>query len=80
MKHPVRFMSEEIITQLEASVPMLSGVAFDRVRDRVLSSGQSMLQSENGVLYEVFPDGRKVKLRNVEPLQYVVSGQRFTIR
>ncbi len=73
-------MSEETVIQLEARVPALSGAAFDGARDRVLASGQSVLQSEEGVLYELFPDGRKVSLRNIEPPHRVMSGQRFTIR
>ena len=73
-------MSEESISRLEAGVPALSGVAFAEARRHVLASGQSVLQSEHGVLYEVFPDGRKVRLREVEPPQPVVSGQKFTFR
>ena len=73
-------MSEETIAQLEAGVPALSGVAFADARRHVLASGQSVLQSESGVLYEVFPDGRKVRLKDVEPPQPVVFGRKFTIR
>lgn len=73
-------MSEEAITLLEAKVPALSGVAFADARRHVLESGQSVLQSENGVIYEVFPDGRKVRIKEVTPPQSVVSGRSFTIR
>ncbi|SDS45782.1 hypothetical protein SAMN05444173_2943 [Opitutus sp. GAS368] len=73
-------MSEEAISQLEAGVPALSGVAFAAARRHVLASGQSVLQSENGVLYEVFPDGHKVWIKNVEPPQPVIFGRKYTIR
>ena len=72
-------MSEETINQLEASVPALSGQAFDAARQRTLASGQSVLQTENGVLFEVFPNGRKVRVKAVPPPEMVVSGQRFAI-
>lgn len=73
-------MSEETIRQLEARVPALSGVAFADARQHVLASGQSVLQSEAGMLYEVFPDGRKVSIKKVAPPQPMVAGQKFTIR
>ncbi|MBS0633220.1 MAG: hypothetical protein JSS11_15020 [Verrucomicrobia bacterium] len=72
-------MSEESIRLLEAQVPTLSGVAFAEARQLVLESGQSVLQSENGVIYKIFPDGAKVRIKEVEP-QSVVSGSRFPIQ
>jgi len=73
-------MSEETIAKLEAKLPALSGAAFAAARRQVLASGQSVLQSENGVIYEVFPDGRKLPRKEVAPPQPVVSGQRFAIQ
>ncbi|HEY4301460.1 MAG TPA: hypothetical protein VGM73_11325 [Candidatus Didemnitutus sp.] len=72
-------MSEDAINQLEAAVPALSGQAFDTARQQTLASGKSVLQTEDGVLFEVFPDGRKVRIKTVPPPQVVVSGQRFAI-
>ena len=65
---------------LEAQVPALSGQAFVTARLQVLASGQSVLQTEDGVLYEVFPDGRTVKVRAVEPPLSVISGSKIAIR
>ncbi len=71
---------EKKILILEARMPALSGQAFVTARDRVLASGQSVLQTEDGVLYEVFPDGRKVRVKTVEPPLPVVSGSKITFR
>jgi hypothetical protein len=48
--------------ELEAQLPAKAGVAFAAARRRVLASGQSILVSENGVIYERFPDGHRVSL------------------
>ena len=53
-------MAEPDIQKLENQLPAASGSAFAAARKRVLASGQCVLQSHDGVIYEVFPDGRKV--------------------
>ena len=54
--------------------------AFAAARDRVLASGQSVLQSEEGVIYRVFPDGRKERVKEIEPPTRVVPGRIYTLR
>jgi hypothetical protein len=71
---------ENDILQLESEFPALSGQAFAKARARVLASGQSVLQSSGGVIYEVFPDGRKVAVKEIEPPTLVKPGSRFRIR
>jgi len=64
----------------KASFRAVSGSAFAAASELVLKSGQSVLQSQNGFIYEVFPDGRsrnREKKLNHPPL--VVSGSTFTI-
>lgn len=73
-------MSDQDIQKLESQFPALSGPAFAAARERVLASGQSVLQSEDGVIYEVFPNGRRVPVKNVEPPVRFQSGSVFTIR
>ena len=65
---------------MESQFPAVSGSAFAAARDLVLASGQSVLQSQDGVIYEVFPDGRRVPVKNIEPPTQFVSGSIFTIR
>ncbi|HAM73265.1 MAG TPA: hypothetical protein DCM86_16640 [Verrucomicrobiales bacterium] len=71
---------EEEIERLERQFPALSGEAFAAARERVLASGQSVLQVEGSSLYEVFPDGRKVFLKHVEAPTTVIPGTKLTIR
>ena len=73
-------MSDQDIQLLESKFPALSGQAFATAREQVLQSGQSVLQSEDGVIYEVFPDGRRAKVKQIEPPTQVVAGKIFTIR
>jgi hypothetical protein len=73
-------MSDQDIQQLESEFPAMSGVVFAAARERVLASGQSVLQSQDGVIYEVFPDGRKVVVKTIEPPMSVIPGSIFTIR
>jgi hypothetical protein len=65
---------------LESQFPAMSSVAFAAAREKVLASGQSVLQSEDGCIYEVFPDGRRVLVKEIEPPTFVELGRRITIR
>jgi hypothetical protein len=71
---------ESEIQKLESQLPPLSGIAFAAARERVLASGQSVLQSEDGVVYEVFPDGRRVVVKQIEKPSSVTQGSMITIR
>jgi len=73
-------MSDQDIQKLENEFPALSGSAFAAARDRVLQSGQSVLQSENGVIYEVFPDGRRKEVKKIEPPTHFVTGSVFFLK
>jgi hypothetical protein len=71
---------ENNIVKLETQFPAVSGSAFAAARAHVLASGQSVLQSEQGVIYEVFPDGTRKRVKEIEPPTPVVSGSKITIR
>ena len=73
-------MSDQDIQQLESQFAATSGSVFAGARKLVLASGQSVLQSQDGFIYEVFPDGRKVAVKQIEPPIRMVSGKTFTIR
>ena len=72
-------MSDQDIQNLESQFPPASGSAFAAARERVLKSGQSVLQAEDGVIYEVFPDGRRVAVKHIEPPIKVDAGVVYTI-
>lgn len=71
---------EEEIQKLENQFPPVSGSAFAAAREKVLASGQSVLQSEGGSIYRVFPDGRKELVKQIEPPTPVTPGTKLTIR
>ncbi|MFN9870636.1 MAG: hypothetical protein ACK55E_04260 [Cyanobacteriota bacterium] len=71
---------ERQLQDLERQFPLASGEAFAAARAQVLASGQSVLQTEGGFLVRVFPDGRKQRLKPVEPPTPVKPGTTFTIR
>jgi len=71
---------ESAIQQLESQFPPVSGTAFAAAREKVLASGQSVLQSEGGFIFRVFPDGRKELVKQIEAPTPVMPGTKLTIR
>ncbi len=71
---------EDKIDELESSFPALSGSAFDAARKQALASGQDVVQSENGHLYKVSPDNKKVSIKNIDPPTRMVSGTKIEIK
>ena len=72
-------MSEQDIQKLENQFPLVSGSAFVEARKEALAHGLSVLQSENGVIYEVFPNGYQREVKRVDPPVPVVLGRIITI-
>jgi hypothetical protein len=73
-------MSDQEIQELESRFPELSGQAFAAASKRVLESGQSVLQSVEGFVVRVFPDGRTEVVKPIEPPIRVTPGTLYTIR
>ena len=67
------------IDKLERQFPTASGVAFATAREQVLASGQSVLQSEDGSIFEVFPDGHRHLVKTVEPPISVTIGSKVIL-
>jgi hypothetical protein len=53
---------------------------LEDARERALESGLSVLESEDGVIYEVFPDGSRKRVKDVEAPTKAIVGQKITIR
>ena len=70
---------DEEIQQLESLFPTLSGSAFADARQRVLASGQSVLESSDGAIYEVFPDGHRVLVKQIAPPTPVTPGTKISL-
>lgn len=73
-------MSDQELQQLESQFPASSAAAFAEACERVLASGQSVLQSKDGAIYERFPDGRVVFVKRVEPPTPVTQGSVILLR
>jgi hypothetical protein len=71
---------ESEIQRLECQFPPVSGSAFAAAREKVLASGQSVLQSEGGFIYRVFPDGRKELVKQIEAPTPVTPGTKLILR
>ena len=68
------------IESLEAAFPPASGAAFAQARKTALNSGLSVLQVENGVLYQCNPDGSRVRIKSVSPATPVTPGQQLHLK
>lgn len=77
-----RAMSEDdkIISDLEARLPTLAGMAFAKARERMLAAGQSVLHSEQGVIYRVEPSGVTTPVMRIDPPVPVEKGRKITLR
>jgi hypothetical protein len=71
--------AEKLIIELEDQFPTLAGAAFAAARKEALNAGYSVLQSEDGVIYEVFPDGTRIERKRIEPPTPVPAGTKFII-
>jgi hypothetical protein len=71
---------ENTIRNLEIQFPAMSGVTFTQASHRMLEAGQSVLQTDEGVIYEYFPDGTRQHVKDIEPPTPVIPGQKIDIR
>jgi hypothetical protein len=71
---------ENEILKLESQFPAVSGQVFAAARERVLASGQSVLLSDKGIIYQVHPDGRREVVKMIEPPTIMDPGIKLTIR
>jgi hypothetical protein len=66
--------------KLESTVAEQSGSVFAAARERALATGESVVASVRGVIYEVFPDGRRREMKRVAPPTRVVPGTKWILR
>jgi hypothetical protein len=71
---------DKAISLLEAQLPALSGVAFTEARKQMLASGQSVLQSDQGMIYRVSPSGETTPIKRIDPPTQVKKGDRIQLR
>jgi hypothetical protein len=73
-------MSDQDIQELESQFPALSGQAFAAASERVLASGQSVLQTVGAFVVRVFPDGHTEVVKPIEPPISVSPGTIYSIK
>jgi hypothetical protein len=71
---------EQVIDFLEEHIPELVEAAVTQAYWQTLASGLSVLESENGVIYEVFPDGSRKFVKTIDPPTPVVKGEKRVLR
>ena len=70
---------ENRIEQLELSFLAASGVAFSNAYEQAVLAGLSVVVSEQGKIFEIFPDGQRRLIKEIAPPTRAHAGQRFTI-
>lgn len=70
---------EKKIVQLESLISSSAGITFSQARQQTLDAGQSVMQSEQGVIFEVFPDGTRKRIKEIEPPTAVEPGKKIII-
>jgi hypothetical protein len=73
-------LREEEIDELERRIPEWAEVAFAQAYRRTLAAGHSVLVSDNGIICEVFPDGTRKTIKQIESPTRMVKGSRLRIQ
>jgi hypothetical protein len=71
--------SDQALDYLEQQIPNLSAAAVDVAYWQALAAGQTVLISEEGGLFQVFPDGKKQLIKPTAPPVSVPIGTRVRI-
>lgn len=71
---------DKTISQVEAGLPELSGVAFDQARQAALDAGITVMESGNGMIYQVAPSGVMTPVKSITPPTRVQKGARIALR
>jgi len=72
--------TEQSMQFLEEHIPELAESAVTQAYWQTLASGSSVLESENGVIYEVFPDGTRKVVKTTMPPTSVALGEKRVMR
>lgn len=70
-------LNEESIDFLEKCIPKLAEGAFKQAYLNALTSGSSVLMSEDGNLVEIFPDGKRKFIKHLPPSIKVKLGRKY---
>lgn len=70
--------TEQELDFLEAYIPKLADSAIQKAYLDTLSLGNSLLETFDGKLYEVFPDGTKKFIKDM-PMDITINKKVFTL-
>ena len=71
---------EQAIQFLETQIPELAETAVTQAYWQALAAGSSVLESEDGVIYEVFADNSRKILKTIEPPTPVAVGAKRVLK
>lgn len=66
---------DKTIEYLETQIPRISGSAVEIAYWQTLTSGQSVLEVQEGAIYEISPDGSRKFIKKIEPSSPVEYGK-----
>jgi hypothetical protein len=72
-------LRENKIDELERRFPESAADAFAQAYQKTLAAGLSVLVSDNGFICEVFPDGTRKMIKQIEPPTPVVKGSKLEL-
>lgn len=73
-------LDEWQIDQLEAHLPAAAGAVFSQAYNQALQAGLSVLVSDSGAIYEVFPDGRRRLVKKIAPPTPIQLGLKLKLK
>jgi hypothetical protein len=71
---------EKTMTYLEEQIPALSCSAVTVAYWQTLASGESVLETDSGAIYEVFPDGSRRLVKQIAAPTPVETGRKIRFR
>jgi len=60
-------------------IDSIAKLAFTNARNKALNANLSVLETDNGVLYEVFPNGNRIEVKKVPSPIKVKKGGKINI-
>ena len=73
-------ITEQSMQFLEEHIPELAESAVTQAYWQALASGSSVLESDNGLIYEIFPDGTRKFVKATTPPTTVALGDKRIMR
>ena len=73
-------LTEQAMCFLEEHIPDLAVAAITQAYWSALASGSTVLEADNGMLVEVYPDGTRKVIKSLPPRTQAIPGQKFELR